>query len=143
LETVADILKSQKRIDKHASADLAENLRKATELMWEAHRLWTALEQESEVAQDKLRKNFGGEQERWRGIAEMWDEMGLVQRIPARNSYCVSLMTRVTQIIRGKCPTCGAIGKASMGTFLEMITCPRCKSTSTFVFLPAATQVTK
>jgi hypothetical protein len=142
LEIVAGILKSQKRIDKHASADLAENLRKATELTWEARRLWTELEQESEVTQDKLRKNFGGEQDRWRGIAEMWDEMGLIQRIPERNSYRISLTTRVTQIVRGKCPSCGATGKAAMGSFLEMITCPRCKSTSAFVLLPTGPQLT-
>jgi hypothetical protein len=137
LDTLAELLKSQKRIDKNATADLADDLQKAVELMWDAHRLWTVLEEADDVPQDKLRVMLGGDQEYWRYIAESWDRMGLIQRIPERGSYRISLTSRVTQEIRGKCRSCGATGKAAMGRFLEEITCPRCKTTSTFVIIAA------
>jgi hypothetical protein len=138
LDELGGILKSQKRIDKNTTADLADNLKKAIDLMWNAHRLWTVLEQSNDVPQDKLRTNLGGDQERWRSIAESWSRMGLVQRIPERGSYRISLTTRITAQVRGKCRRCGATGKAAMGRFLEEITCPKCQSTSTFVILKAS-----
>jgi len=143
LEALGVILKSQKRIDKNTTADLAENLKRANELMWDAHRLWTVLEQAADTPQDKLRANLGGDQDSWRGIAESWDRMGLIERTPVRGSYRISLVTRITTEIRGKCPACGATGKAAMGRFLEEITCPKCKATSVFVILPAADQSAK
>jgi hypothetical protein len=137
LDKLTEILKSQKRIDKNTTADFAEELKQAFELMWDAHRLWTLLEQADEVPQDKLRVSLGGDQERWRCMAESWDRMGLIRRIPECGSYRISLTTRITAEVRGKCRECGATGKAAMGRFLEDITCPRCKKTSTFVILAA------
>jgi hypothetical protein len=140
LDKLGDVLKSRKRIDKYATADLTDNLRRANELMWDAHRLWTLLEHTTVMSQDKLRASLGGDQDRWRNIAETWDEIGLIERIPERCSYRIILATRTSAIVRGKCPKCGATGKAPMGTLLEVITCPKCNVASTFVILsmPAA-----
>ena len=143
LETLDEVLKSQKRIDKNTTADLADDLKSANALMWDAHRMWTELEQAADLPQDKLRSSLGGEQERWREIAESWYGMGLIHRMPERGSYRISLATRIATEIRGKCPACGATGRAAMGHFLEEITCPRCKATSTFVMLRAAAQPAK
>jgi hypothetical protein len=137
LETINALLKSQKRIEKNTTADLASELQAAIELMWDAHRLWTLLEQENDAPQDKLRATLGGDQDRWRAIAESWGHMGLVRRIPERGSYRISLVTRIAAEVRGKCASCGATGKAAMGRFLEEIACPKCKTTTKFVILPA------
>jgi hypothetical protein len=136
LETIADLLKSQKRIAKNTTADLSGELDSAIELMWDAHRLWSLLEQVPDAPQDKLRVTLGGDQDRWRAISESWSHMGLVHRVPERGSYRISLVTRITAEVRGKCSGCGATGKAAMGTFLEDLTCPKCKTTAKFVMLP-------
>jgi hypothetical protein len=138
LETIGGLVKSQKRIDKNTTSDLSGELSAATVLMWDAHRLWCLLEQVGETHQDKLRVTLGGDQDRWRAIAESWSHMGLVHRIPERGSYRISLATRITAEVRGKCASCGATGKAAMGRFLEAIACPKCKATTQFVMLPMA-----
>ena len=135
LDRLAEMFKSQKRIEKNTTDDLSQRLQDSYTLMWDAHRLWSVLEQVESTSQDKLRTVLGGDQERWRNISEDWEKMGLIERIPERGSYRLSLATRVTAIVRGKCRSCGATGKAAMGTLLEEIVCPKCKTSSTFVFV--------
>jgi hypothetical protein len=137
LETISELLNSQKRIAKNTAANLANELETATELMWDAHRVWSVLEKLGETRQDELRATLGGNQDRWRAISESWGHMGLVHRIPERGSYRISLVTRIAAEVRGKCSGCGSTGKAALGTFLQDLTCPKCKTTSKFVLLPA------
>lgn len=135
LQKVSDILKSQKRIEKNTTADLTTNLSKAFALLWQAHRLWHQLEQQPETIQDSLRRDLGGDQDLWRWIVEKWDEMGLVRRTPERNTYRLSLATRLEEQVRGKCPACGVTGKATKERLLDPINCPKCKANVYFVFL--------
>jgi hypothetical protein len=137
LAGISQILKAQKRIDKNAAADFVQEVDGAFALMWDAHRLWGMLEVERDVSQDKLRSNLGGDQDRWRWIAETWEQMGIIRRVPERGSYRISFVTNLAAVIRGKCSECGAVGKAVMGRFLEDLACPRCNSISTFVILAA------
>lgn len=143
LETLAVVLKSQRRIDKNTTAELVEGLQNAYELMWDAHRLWSLLEQAQELDQSTLRARLGGDQERWQRIAESWDHMSLIDRIPERGSYRLSLQSRITRETRAKCRRCGAIVKAAMGQFLEENACPKCKAPSTFVILATSPSSTK
>jgi hypothetical protein len=140
LTSIKQLLKAQKRIDKNTAADFAQEVDNAFALLWDAHRLWGFLETEREVAQDKLRLNLGGDQDRWRSIAETWEQMGVIRRVPERGSYRISFVTNLTAAARGKCSNCGAVGKASIVLFLEDIHCPRCNATSTFVILAASSQ---
>jgi hypothetical protein len=139
LDRLAEMLKSQKRIEKNTTDDLAQHLQDSFVLMWDAHRLWSVLEQAESTPQDKLRTLLGGDQERWRRISEDWEKMGLIERTPERGSYRLSLATRIAAIVRGKCRSCGATGKAAMGALLEEIACPKCKTSSMFVFLTVPT----
>jgi hypothetical protein len=136
IERIGALLKEQKRIDKTATDDLAADFAQTVDLMWDAHRLWEAIRTIPGLRQDELKLRLGGNQERWRAIAESWEELGLIHRTPDRSSYLLSLTTRRNTPIRGKCSSCGATGKATRGTFLEDITCPKCKATVTFVILP-------
>ena len=135
LERVGSLLKEQKRIDKVATDDLAADLQQAFELMWEAHKLWKLLRANPGFPQDQLRIKLGGSQDRWRAISEAWEELGLIQRVPSSNSYLLAPATQLTGQARGTCSACGAIGKASMGAFLDNITCPKCKANTAFVLL--------
>jgi hypothetical protein len=136
LERVAVVLKSQRRIDKNTTTDLATRLEVAESQMWEAHRLWDDLEEHGEVRQDELRQRLGGDQDEWRRMAETWEQMGVVQRTPDGGSYRVTITTCLGDTIRGKCPSCGVTGKATRERFLEEIKCPKCQATVHFVFVP-------
>jgi hypothetical protein len=135
LTHVADLLKSQRRIDKNTTADIATSVAKSIELMWDAHRLWNALEKDSDTRQDKLRANLGGEQDGWQWIAETWERMGYINRVPEGGSYRLVLTSRLDEKVRGKCPSCGVAGSATKMRLLEEINCPKCHANVYFVFL--------
>ena len=104
LNTLSILLQTQKRIDKNTTADLAGDLANATQLMKDAHRLWNHLERHVQVQQDQLRGTLGGEQDRWCWIAEKWESMGFVQRVPNRGSYLISLATSMETVVRQSAP---------------------------------------
>lgn len=128
-------LKSQRRIEKNTSEDLGQNLAKARALLWDAHRLWNHLERQSECRQDELRRTLGGDQDRWRSMAESWERMGLIRRTPEAGSYRLALSTRMDAPFSAKCPSCGAVGKAPKRKLLEELACPKCRAKVLFVFI--------
>lgn len=135
LNTLESLLRSKRRIDKNTSDDLAGKLTGARVLMWEAHRVWDHLEKDSDTRQDRIRQILGGNQDRWRSVVETWEKMGLVRRTPEGGSYRLSLVTRMDQVVRAKCPSCGAVAKAKKSKFLENQVCPQCRTTVSFVIL--------
>jgi hypothetical protein len=135
LDKLELLLKSQRRIDKHASDDLADRLSKARTRMWEAHRLWNHLERVSESNQEEFCSELGGDQTVWRTIAETWEEMGLIRRTPDGRSHRVALKTRMDEPVVAKCPSCAAIAKARKAKLLEEVTCPKCERAVVFVIL--------
>jgi hypothetical protein len=70
LDKVDELLRTRKRIDREAEADLAADLAAARERMWQAHRLWDHLEQNPGARQEELRQVLGGNQEEWRTCCE-------------------------------------------------------------------------
>ncbi len=135
LEELETLLKSQRRISKHAPEELPDNLAQAVELLWHAHAMWALLEREPEIRQDELRRTLGGDQDQWRWLAEFWERMGLVHRKPDGNSYVLSLITRMDRLTVAKCPNCGGLGRASKTKLLHAKECPSCKQAVSFVFL--------
>lgn len=135
LDTLSILLRTQKRVDKDTVADLAARLDGAYTLMKEAHRLWDHLERHERAEQAALRNELGGEQERWRWLAEKWESMGLVKRFPNRGSYLLSLSTRMESKVKAKCFACGVIAKAPKARFWEKNTCPKCNSVVYFVII--------
>lgn len=138
LDTLDALLKSQRRIDKNAAADLAADHQTAMATMWDAHKLWTRLELEPDIRQDELRQRFGGNQDQWRWICETWERMGLLRRVPEKGSYIVSLISRLDTRMRAKCGSCGATGQADKFHLYQEIQCPKCKATGFWVIIPAA-----
>ena len=135
LDALESLLKETRRIEKNTEGSMSEKLAEARALMWDAHRLWDYLENNPDSMQDELRQILGGEQEHWRSIAEAWDRMGLLQRTPERNSYRLSLSTRMGKVVSAKCPSCGGVVSAPKAMLLETTNCPECQKTALFVIL--------
>jgi hypothetical protein len=138
LDGLASVLKEKRRIDRDASDDLGGRLSEARTLMWDARRMWNHLEEHAEVRQDELRQHLGGNQDRWRWVAETWEKMGLLRRVPEGGSYRVALSTRMGEVVGGKCPSCGAVAEAPKGMFLEKLMCGTCGGNGQFVILGRA-----
>ena len=143
LDDLESLLKSQRRIDRDASDDLAGSLANARARMWDAYRLWNHIERNDECRQDELRTALGGDQDQWRSIAEAWERFGLILRISDRNSYRLSIATRIDGEALAKCPSCGAMIKGSMYKLLDAIDCPKCRAKGIFVFLSRLPGVSK
>lgn len=135
LEKLAALLKSQRRIEKHASGALASGIETAKALLWDAYRLWQHLEAHPDARQDALRATFGGDQDRWRGMAETWEKMELIRRTPEGGSYRLALSTRRDEPTLAKCPGCGVVAKAAKAKLFAEVTCPKCRKVVEFVLL--------
>jgi hypothetical protein len=135
LDILEDLLKTYKRIERDTSDDMGDKLAKSRARMWDNHRLWGHLENHPDVMQDDLREALGGDQGYWRSVAEGWEKMGLLRRIPEGASYRLALLTRMGQVVSGKCSSCGDIAQAPKAMFLEEMTCPKCRTAVQFVIL--------
>jgi hypothetical protein len=141
LDSLETLLKDHRRITRNTSNDLTAHLTESRQLMRDAHRMWDHLERNPESRQDDLRKLLPGDQTRWHSLAEHWETMGLLRRTPEGNSYRISLSTRLGEVVRGKCSSCGNVSEAPKAMFLEPLSCPDCHAVVLFVLLPAKRHV--
>ena len=137
LGKLEELLKKWRRIERNTSESLGDKLFQGRELMWIAHRLWNHIERNPEARQDELCQCLDGDQDQWRSIAEVWEEMGLLRRTQEERSYRLALTTRMGELVHGKCPSCGETVEAPKGMFLEEMACPECQKDVLFVILPA------
>lgn len=135
LDKLQSLLKNYRRIDKNTSESLVDKLAKARSLMWDAHHMWDYLEQHADARQNELHRILGGEQDQWRSVAEAWEKMGLLHRMPEGKSYCLALSTRMGEVVSAKCSSCGAVAEAPKAMFFEELACPNCRATVLFVIL--------
>jgi predicted Zn-ribbon and HTH transcriptional regulator len=135
LDSLETLLKRQRRIERDTTDDLGARVSQARALMADAHRLWTHLERNPESRQDELAAVLGGDQRRWRSMAEAWEAMSLLRRTPERRSYQLALSTRMGEVVPAKCSRCGTKADAPKAMFLEALTCPQCRSAADFVIL--------
>jgi hypothetical protein len=135
LEALATLLKSDKRIERDTADDMTAKLAAARVRLWENHKLFSYLEADVGQRQDELRRKLGGDQDRWRAASELWEQMGLVVRVPVANSYRLSLATRLGQLVKAKCPHCGKVAEAPKAMLLDETTCPACEAKVSFVLL--------
>jgi len=133
LDSLAELLADRKRIDTYTVSSLTEKLSVARERLAAAHQLWDHIERVHECRQDELRSQLGGSQEDWRALAEGWERMGLLDRVPAGRSYHLEFTTRLNAVVHGKCPSCGKMAEAPKAMFLEELTCPSCEDRQMFV----------
>jgi hypothetical protein len=132
LNAVEAFLDTCKRIHRKTSEDLPAKVDAARGRIRDNHRLWGHIQRNGDVRQDELRQTLGGDQNHWRDVAQAWAKMGLVSRAAVGNSYQLSLSTRMGEVVRAKCPSCGHIDQAPKGMFLEKIRCPQCREKRPF-----------
>ena len=135
LNTLEQMLKSCKRIEKNTTISIANRLSGARKLMVQAHKFWNYLEHNLQARQDQLAKLLGGEQDQWRYIAESWEQIGLLTRQKEGKFYQLNLKTRMGAVTRGKCPKCGSYQEAPKAMLLEPTKCPDCSEKVYFVIL--------
>jgi hypothetical protein len=135
LDRLASLLASRRRIDKNTTESYSDKLAEARARMWDVHRLWGHLERNPQTRQDELAGVLGGDQNEWRSVAEAWEKMGLLTRSPEGRSYCLTLSTRMGEVVPAKCSACGVVSEAPKAIFLEKLSCPDCDATAVFVLL--------
>ncbi len=134
LSSLEDFCKKCRRIIKNEAFDVTNRVNEARQYMRENHRLWSHLSEAGESLQSDLRKVLGGDQDRWRAVAEAWEKMGLIRRTPQQNSYMLRLATSMGQVVPAKCPKCGRREQAPKAMFLDKVKCPKCRARDLFVF---------
>jgi hypothetical protein len=135
LDKLAEVLKSQKRIDKNAEADLAKDLELSRAQLRIAHQLWDQLETHPVVTQEQLEQATRTTASNVGAVIHGWQQMGAVIASANGNIRQYSLTTRMGDAVPTKCISCGATGKAPKMNLLDEITCPRCRSSSFFLIL--------
>jgi len=135
IEKLEALLIDYRRVDKNTSKSLADQLTKAKAQMWEAYQLWDHLEGHPHTSQNELRRILGGKQDQWRYIIHAWQKMGVIHLTPDGRDQCVSLMTRMDEVVLAKCSRCGVVAKSGKYRFLEELICPKCRKTAWFVIL--------
>jgi len=135
LDELESFLKSQRRVEKNASGDLAAKLSASRKLMWDAHRLWEFLEHNSESRQDDVYRDLGGDLDRWQMISALWETAGILRRSRDGGFERLALTTQMDEPAWGKCSNCGAVGRAIKTTLLVEINCPKCRTRAHFVIL--------
>lgn len=128
-------LENFRRREKGFLTKSGEMLDHARSLLWQNHLLWDYLEKHPDTRQDQLRQILSGDQDHWRWAAEAWEKMGLLNRTPDSGNYRLALSTRMGQLVRAKCPSCGEVSEAPKGMLLEKTACPQCGKTVFFVLL--------
>ena len=133
LDALEKLLKDQRRIDRNTSENLVGKLDRARAQMWKAHRLRNHLERNPKAKEDEVLKTLGGNARDWRIITGKWFELGLLDQASDGDSQCLSLVTRMNDVVLAKCPSCAAVARAQKSNFLAEVTCPKCKKKVRFV----------
>jgi DNA-directed RNA polymerase subunit RPC12/RpoP len=135
LDKFADLLKSQRRIVKNVTANLADELAVARQRLRKAHAIWDHLERNGEVALNDLTEVPGGHPDHSNDLLDTWGQMEVIHRSDGGGPKTIRLATAMNAPVRGKCPSCGATGKAVKNKLLDEIACPKCHSRVYFVLL--------
>lgn len=136
LDQLDSLLKSQKRIDKNASDDIAGDVEKAREVLGQAYRIWDRLEQDAWLELEDVIQHAQAERESVMSILAIWERAGVVSRSQtADGKIRLALSTQLGAISAAKCAKCGAAVQGPKYKFLEERICPRCRTLSSFVLL--------
>lgn len=139
LDRLEALLKSQRRIQRCSPDKLTELLANARRLVWEAYRLWNRLESSESGRPDNFLSVPENEADDCKRLVRQWELMGVVERMPEGSHHRLVLATRMDAPVSGKCPSCGAVGKAPKVKLLDERSCPRCKRSVCFVLQAAST----
>jgi hypothetical protein len=132
LDALEQFLSICRRIEKNTTAGPREKLSEARSKMWDNHRLWSYLEKHPDAPQDQLHKAMGQTND-WQSSIEAWVTMGVLRK--AQEGPCYRLTTSMEARVPAKCSACGKSAEGPKGLLLTSVTCPKCRSKTTFVLL--------
>ena len=139
LDKLQDLLRQCRQIERETSAGFSKKIDEARAQTWRNHRLWRHVEQNPECRQDELGNILGGDQGHWVEVTEAWESMGLLRRTLEGRAYRLTLSTRMGELVKAKCSSCGNVLEGTKAVFLEEIPCSICQSTVLFVILSSET----
>lgn len=131
INQLESIIRIRRTIPKQMSVDLDAALADAKARLAAAHLLWNLLENRGGDGPSDSEKHL------CKSILEQWRHIGLIRTATVDGAARVSFATRMDDVVRAKCPSCGAIGRAAKIKFLEEHTCPKCRNRVVFVLLSA------
>ncbi len=124
LDELEGLLKSKRRIDKKAEADLADELSEARNALNLAYRICDCLDRRGPLARKDLIESEDVAEETTRALNKM-EAAGLVHR-DSHGQYV--FRSPMEQRFSAKCPTCGFSLSEILCKLLDERTCEKCRS---------------
>lgn len=135
LNELERLLRSKRQIDRDASDDLAARLREAQGLCRDAVVLWNAIESHPGITIAELGELLGGSAAGRLRVIEAWIRLGALCESREGGARRLSLVTRMDEVVAGKCSECGVSVKGPKRALLPPRTCPKCKRMSSFAIV--------
>jgi hypothetical protein len=135
LDAAESLLKSSRKINRKMRKDLEKKLHLARTRIRDNHRFWTYVEPPGMILETELAAALGGDDSYWQWLSKAWAAMGIIERIPHEDTFCVAINSPLHQIAPAKCPACGKVSQAPKAIFLEPTNCPACYQPVSFCFL--------
>jgi hypothetical protein len=136
LDEVSVILKAKKRIERDTDADMGNKLAEARQRLDMVYRLLTRIEQFPGSEQHLFDDALGGSQDTWRALADSLTTIGIIRRVPHRNSYRVWLTTELDRPVPARCVACGHQAELPMARTYHLSPCPSCSTHGHHVRFP-------
>jgi len=133
LDRLAELLKSQKAIDRNASDDLAARLETARASLRIAWAVWDAIERTPGQTSRQLADAVNLTTSEVRAIVEQWIGMGSIERKEAGREIEFRLATEMGREAAARCPSCGYQARRPVREFLAARPCEGCTEVHDFV----------
>jgi hypothetical protein len=137
LDKLADVLKSQRRIEKSIDSDIQAGIADARALMLDAHLLWCHLDNQSDIywRETSILSNLS--RNSWRALLDAWTQIGLLRHITVEGATLLGWGTRLSEEVLAKCSSCGMVCDDIKMQFMQDFKCKKCHATVPFVLLSA------
>lgn len=124
LDELEELLKSKRRIDNKAEADIADDLSEARKTLELVYQLCDRLDRRGPLARKDLIESENAAEET-SGVLRKTEAVGLVHR-DSQGRYV--FQNPIEQTFNAKCPSCGAARGGTLEMLLERIGCAQCNS---------------
>jgi len=127
LESALDFVRSTRLLAKHEDGYL-QAAEAAMEREEAARILWNHLDRQPGFLQRNIGQQLNLDRDVTVGILDVWEKLGVVARMPDKNTYKLYLGTRLDEETEGICLACGLRVKGRKYHLLKPVSCQRCKA---------------
>ncbi len=129
------LLNTQRRVEKNTAVDLGVKMMRAQVRLHEAHRLLDYLERNRRCEEDKLSEVLGGHHDGWASLATELEAVELIRSEIVDRTRWLLLVSRLDEVVAGKCPACGMVAHAPKVEFFVDRACASCGNLASFVII--------